>query len=115
MWHTWPVSRLRRDVHVVVHVLAPPVPRWSKPLDTRRAEHISFRIAVIVTAVEHCDSRGSFSYAAAPNQCVRAVARWFRFPVYVRFDLPSARTPPLVVYRARRASSLLSALVHMQR
>ena len=70
------VPRLRRDGHVVVHVLVPPMPRWSNPLGTRRAEHISFRIAVIVTAVEHCDSRGSCSYAAASNQRVRAVARW---------------------------------------
>ena len=80
MCHTWPVPHLRRDVHVVVHVLGPPIPRWSNPLGTRRAEHISFRVAVIVTAVEHCDSRGSFSYAAAPNQRVRAVARWIGCP-----------------------------------
>ena len=55
--HTWFVPRLRGDVDGVVRVLASPISCWSNSLGTRRAEHISSRTDVLVTAFEHCANR----------------------------------------------------------
>ena len=74
MCHTLSVPRLRRVVHLVVHVLAPSIPRWIDTLVLRRAEHISSRIVIPFVSFEHYDSRNSLSDAPAPNQHGIAVA-----------------------------------------
>ena len=74
MCHTLSVPHLRRVVHLVVHVLAPSIPRWIDTLVSRRAEHISSRIDIPFISFEHCDSRNSLSDAPAPNQHGIAVA-----------------------------------------